>query len=124
MGKYEFSLDLLVIYYREPEKGGSQRNYIWIKGKNMFLLQSFQARAQDILDRIAAKFTKKAVKQRKEYFHSYDVFRQLGPESEDEDSEDDLAYIERELEKVRIADFTDITEQDKVFFMGWNKAIH
>ena len=53
------------------------------------------ARVQDILNRTAAKFSKKAVKQRKQSFNSYEVFRQLRPESEDEGSEDDLAYIER-----------------------------
>ena len=62
--------------------------------KHVFAAE-LMARVQDILDRTAAKFSKKAVKQRKQSFNSYEVFRQLRPESEDEGSEDDLAYIER-----------------------------
>jgi hypothetical protein len=60
-------------------------------------LQSFEVRAKEILDRISGKFVKKYVKQKQQYYHSYDIFKEIRPESEGEDSEDDVAYIQREL---------------------------
>lgn len=46
---------------------------------------------------IFAKFIRKQSAHRKEYFHSLDVFRVVGAESEDEDSEAEVGQIEQEL---------------------------
>lgn len=42
----------------------------------------------------------------------------------EEDSEEELGEIERELQKLRIQDFTDVNENDKKFFIEWNNFIY
>ena len=60
-------------------------------------MQDHQTRVKEILSKISAKFIKKYIKQKQQYFHSYDIFKEVRPESDGEDSEDDVAYIQREL---------------------------
>ena len=70
------------------------------------------------------KFGKPEQKQRRQYFHSVDIFKEVGKDSEDEDSEEDLTHLERQLEKMRICDFSDVNEGDKTFFIRWNEIVH
>ena len=52
-------------------------------------------RVKDILVSIFGKFIKQHQKQKRQYFHSVDVFKEVGEESQDDDSEDDLTNLER-----------------------------
>lgn len=58
------------------------------------------------------------------YYHSGDIFREVGAESANQDSEKQLGEVERELQKMKISDFTDVTDSDKVFLILWNQLIH
>jgi hypothetical protein len=58
---------------------------------------SHKERMRLILTSIFSKFAKKVQNYRKEYFHSIDIFREVRAESEDEDSEEEIGNIEREL---------------------------
>lgn len=60
----------------------------------------------DILDHIFRKFAhRKARKDKRTYYHSNNLFQEIGTSSEEEDSENEAGYIERDLEKHRINDF-------------------
>jgi hypothetical protein len=54
-------------------------------------------RSRQILTAIFSKFCKKQQNHTKEYFHSFDIFKEVGPDSEDEDSEAEIGQIEQEL---------------------------
>jgi hypothetical protein len=121
--KYEFSQDLVTIFYRqiEPfvqEKKETDNPYEYFYGTN------YEERMRDFLLNVFGRFVKKDQKKQRQYFHSSDVFREIGPNSEDEDSESELTNLERDLERMRISDFTDVNEQDKQFFLKWNGIIH
>lgn len=63
---------------------------------------------KDFLKNLFTRFMKKDQKKRRQYFHSSDVFREIGPNSEDENSDNEMTNLERELERMRICDFTDV----------------
>ena len=83
----------------------------------MLLLGSAEERMKAILNYIFSKFGWKVSQEKKKvYYHSADIFREIGPESEDEESEAEATYLERDLERCRISDFTDVNKVDKSIF--------
>jgi hypothetical protein len=89
------------------------------------LKASYKDRIFDILDIIFKKFiNRRARKGKRVYYHSNNIFAEIGTSSEEEDSENEVGYIERDLERHRINDFTDVNEKDKVLFYIWNDMVH
>ena len=62
---------------------------------------------------MASKIRKVQEKSGQRYYHSNDIFREVGSESENEDSEAEVANIELELERLHIGEITDVSERDK-----------
>jgi hypothetical protein len=97
--------------------------YLDVSGSDFALKLSHRERSQQIMGPIFAKFSRRVTAHKKEYFHSLDVFRQVGAGSDEEDSEAEVGQIEQELERMRISDFTDVNDNDKQFFLKWNDAV-
>lgn len=117
---------MLTIHFK-PKEGKEFKSYLTSNEDNDFaLVGTFQKRVKEIFDKIFLKFIKKRRqrKQKQEYYHSIDIFREVLPESEDEDSEAEIGEIERELERMRISEFSDVNENDKFFFVKWNDTIY
>lgn len=91
---------------------------------SVFLRRTHQQRCTSVLHTIIGKLEKAHCYSNQVYFHSSDIFRPISDESMDYDSEEDVGDIERELEKLKIEDFTDVNSNDKHFFIHWNTFIH
>jgi hypothetical protein len=79
---------------------------------------------KSILNTIVQKIDKPQINKDRIYFHSTNIFKRIDPNSKDPDSEEDIGLVERELEKLRIEDFSDVNDNDKKFFIEWNNFIH
>ena len=111
----------MTVFYEEKEGvkvNAEEREREYFFGVNA------EDRIRERLMDIFAKFRKPYQKQKRQYFHSNDVFKEIGEQSEDEDSEEERTNLEKELERLRINDFSDVNEGDKAFMIRWDEIVH
>lgn len=124
--RYEFAQESLLIstlHCQEIDLNSARDFYHDASEREFALKLTHRERSQQIMAPIFAKFTKRATAHKKEYFHSLNVFQQVGAGSDEEDSEAEVGQVEQELERMRISDFTDVNENDKQFFLKWNQSV-
>jgi hypothetical protein len=98
--RYEFAKEnLLILTASKVEIDLSEEREFFHEGgsEEWALKLAHKERLQQIMAPIFAKCVRRQSAHRKEYFHSLDVFRPVGAESEDEDSEAEVGQIEQEL---------------------------
>ena len=129
--KYEVVGDTLAIECKEIQKtkqllpkyinkfDGNHR-----KKPDIYLTFPLAQRCKSIVNMIMSKIVRHTGKNEQIFFHSNDIFRRISDDNIGEDSEEDIGDIEKQLQKLKIEDFTDVNESDKYFFIQWNSFLH
>ena len=124
INNYEICKDKVILHI-EPNNHAPPPDYlVSTPSCEMLLLGGDEDRLNDIMrERVFEKLRRTARKERRRvYYHSTDIFREVGSSSEEVDSEREVNYLEDDLETRRIADFTDVNECDKKLFRLWNRV--
>ena len=121
---YVFYQDTLTIEVTQEEPPPGLPGHLVEEGAVMELQLTHRSRVKELLGFVFGKFHRRQETSKRQYFSPIDIFRALPPNAEEmQEYYEQVEQIERNLERLRIGEFSDVNENDKAFFVSWNESV-